>query len=218
MRRSAILMVLFLVALVLALAACGDGETKEATAATAAEGATTIATAEAVPATVAPATTAPTTSVASESSDGVTATDPWGLSEVRDPTTQEEVNVIFLAMPDDIDGMVASHDDPEHLGFVDYEGNASHASIAWFEAGVDAATTIESLTHIQSLDELASFSGDLDSSDTFVWMEAEVTTTDGHMFMAWWDDPTDGSLFRVDADTAEHRDAVINAFIASASA
>ena len=210
MRRSAALMV----ALVLVLAACGDGETKEATAGPVAEEATTSTATKTVPTTVALATTAPSTSVTSESLVGATATDPWGLSEIKDPTTQEEVNVIFLAMPDDIDGMVASQRDPVHTGIVDYEGNGSQASIAWVEAGRDATGAIEFLTAIQDSDATSIVSGDLDPSATFVWISADEID---EMFMAWWGDPTDGWLFGVVADTSDHRDAVINAFIASAS-
>lgn len=113
-------MVAFLMTLACVLVACSDGETEEATA----ERATTNVLAKGVPTTAAPATTAPATPVVSESSEGATVADPWGLSEVEDPTTQEEVNVIFLGMPDDIDGMAASRDDPEHVGFVDYEATA----------------------------------------------------------------------------------------------
>lgn len=74
------------------------------------------------------------------------------MSEIKGPTTQEEVNVIFLAMSDGIDGMTASYDDPVHVGFVDYEGNGSEASIIWFEAGCDATGAIEFLTDIQGSD------------------------------------------------------------------
>jgi hypothetical protein len=206
-----------MVALVLMLTACSDGETGEATAGQAVDEATTRAAAKTAPTTVAPATTAPATSVPSELSQGANAVDPWGHGEIKDPTTQEEVNVIFLAMPVEIDGMVATRDDPEHVGFVDYEGNGSHASIAWFDAGWDAAAAIKFLTWIQDSDKTANVSGDLDSSDNFVWMEAETTTPDGQLFMAWWGDPTDGWLFNAAADTPDHRDAVIDAFIASAS-
>ena len=155
---------------------------------------------------------------ACESGSEGSSNDPWGLSDVPEPTTQEQVNVIFLGMPDEIDGMTASHDDPDHVSFVDYTGDGTWANIVWIEAGPDGSATIEFLDGIATIAEFTEVSSSLNADDTFVWLEGTAPGPDGDMYALWWGDPTDGWIFSVEADSLAHRDAVVDAFIASAEA
>ena len=150
-----------------------------------------------------------------ESADDTTS-DPWGLDAVEAPTTQEEVNVIFLAMPEEIDGMIAYRDDPEHVGFVTYTGENSHAEVAWQQVGGDdRATTIEQLESIASNEAFAELGRSIDSNSTTVWLYGTLIEQ-GDQPILYWGDPSDGWLFVFDADTVEHLDAVVAEFISGA--
>ena len=144
-----------------------------------------------------------------------TLTDPWGLGTVTERVTQSEVNLVFLAMPNEIDSMQASRDGPEHVGFVDYEGDETHASIAWFEAGPDSLAVIEFLDSIEASDNFTKETGGIDLGESFVWLAGRVDEGDREIVLLWWGDPTDGSIFTIEADTVEHRDALIDAYITS---
>lgn len=143
--------------------------------------------------------------------------DAWGLGAVTDPTTQEEVNTIFLAMPDEIDGMSSYRDDPDHVGYVEYRGGDSYAIVTWDNLGEDRATTIQRLESIADLDQFTELDRSLDPDNTTVWLHGTVVTEDDEQALLWGD-PVDGWLFVFNADTAEHLDALIAEFISAASA
>ena len=130
--------------------------------------------------------------------------DPWGLDAVADPTTQEAVSVIFLAMPEQIDGMSAYRDDPEHVGYVEYTSKDSDAMVAWDDLGVDRTTTIEQLELVAGKEVFTELNRSMESDAETVWLHGTVDTGSVERQMLWWGDPSDGWLFRFDADTAEH--------------
>lgn len=150
--------------------------------------------------------------------DDTASTDPWGLVEIPEPTTQEEINMIFLGMPDEINGMDAYRDDPDHVGFVEYTGEGGErAEIAWTEVGVDGPTTVEFLDRIAGRDEFATVSSSLTAGGSFVWLEGSASDPAPSIHLLWWGDPTDGWVFIIEATSIEHRDALIDAFIASST-
>jgi hypothetical protein len=148
---------------------------------------------------------------------GVATPDPWGLDAVTDPTTQEQVNAIFLAMPDEIDGMTAYRDDPDHVGYVEYTSEDSDAMVAWDDLGSDRETTIEQLEWIADKDVFTEHARSMDSDSATVWLHGTVDTGEVERQMLWWGDPSDGWLFRFDADTAEHLDAIVGSFISAST-
>ena len=144
------------------------------------------------------------------------ASDPWGLDAVTDPTTQDEVNAIFLAMPDEIDDMTAYRDDPDHVGYVEYRGDGSYAQVAWDDVGEDRSTTIQQLESIAQMDQFTELDSSLDSGNPTVWLHGIVVTEDDEQALLWGD-PSDGWLFVFNADSVEHLDALVAAFISAAT-
>jgi len=142
--------------------------------------------------------------------------DPWGLSGIDIPTTQAEVTKVFLAMPDDIDGMTASRDqDTDHVAYIFYEENIDvWTGIMWAQFGRDADEVIDSLRTVSEEEMFTIESRSLDPTEGFVWLEGTATEPDRVVYLSWWGDPTDGSLFFVEADSPEHRTAVIEAYTA----
>lgn len=145
-----------------------------------------------------------------------TTSDPWGLDLVTDPTTQEEVNTIFLAMPDEIDGMTVYRDDPEHVGYVEYRAEDSYAQVAWDNIGEDRATTIQELESIAQMEQFTELNRSLGSENSTVWLHGIIVTEDDEQALLWGD-PSDGWLFVFNADSVEHLDALIESFISAAS-
>lgn len=150
------------------------------------------------------------------SSDEETS-DPWGLDAVAEPTSQEEVNIIFLAMADEIDGMTAYRDDPDHVGYVEYTSEDSDAMVAWDDLGSDRATTIEQLEWIAAKDVFTEQARSMDSDASIVWLHGTLDTGVAERQMLWWGDPSDGWLFRFDADNAEHLNALVAEFISAST-
>jgi hypothetical protein len=144
------------------------------------------------------------------------ASDPWGFDGVTAPATQEEVNIVFLAMPGEIDGMAAYRDDPEHVGGVMYTGEDSHAGVVWQQVGVDRATTIEQMEVVANADQFAELGSNIDSDSTAIWLYGTLVEQDDQQLL-YWGDPSDGWLFVFEADTVEHLDAVAAEFISAAS-
>ena len=158
----------------------------------------------------------------SGSSEATTTTQPsivdrYGLDELPEPRTQDDVNAVFLAMPAEIDDMTAYRDDPEHVGFVDYTGDESFARIAWIEAGFDRASVIEFMAAAEGEPAFTVVGSDLADDAQFVWIEATGPSENGTVHMLWWGEPSDGWIFSAEADSAEHLDALIEAFTAAAS-
>lgn len=147
--------------------------------------------------------------------DDAASTDPWGLSEVSQPISQDEVNVVFGGMPDEINGMSANRV-PDLVGFVEYTGEGGErAVIQWTEVGVDS--TVEFLDGIVGRDGFTTASSSLNDGDSFVWLEGTASDPAPSIHLLWWGDPTDGSVFNIAATTIEARDALIDAFIASST-
>ncbi|MGD2044419.1 MAG: hypothetical protein PVJ28_12275 [Acidimicrobiia bacterium] len=145
-----------------------------------------------------------------------TTSDPWGLDAVTEPTSQEEINVNFLAMPDEIDGMTAQREDGDHIGGVMYSGEGS-AGVTIRQVGKDdRATTMEQLELIASNEAFAELDSNLDSDAATVWLYGTLLE-EGDEQILYWGDPSDGLLFVFDADTAEHLDALVAEFISAAS-
>jgi len=158
----------------------------------------------------------------SGSGEATTTTQPsiverYGLDELSEPRTQDDVNAVFLAMPAEIDDMTAYRDDPEHVGFVDYTGDSSYARIAWIEAGVDRASVIEFMAAAEVEPAFTVVGSDLADDAQFVWIAATGPSENGTVYMLWWGEPSDGWIFSAEADSAEHLDALIEAFTAAAS-
>ena len=153
----------------------------------------------------------PTTSAAVDES-----VDPWGLSETDIPTTQTAVTKVFLAMPDDIDGMTANRDpDTDHVAYVFYEKDVDvWTGIMWSQFGRDADEVIDSLRTVSEEEMFTIESSSLDPTEGFVWLVGTAIEPDRVVYLSWWGDPTDGSLFFVEADSLEHRTAVMEAFTA----
>jgi len=167
----------------------------------------------AVESTTLPTTTDPDSSPTTSAAVDVSA-DPWGLSGTDIPTTQAEVTKVFLAMPDDIEGMTASRDpDTDHVAYVFYEKNIDvWTGIMWSQFGHNADEVIDSLRTVSEEEMFTIESSSLDSTEGFVWLEGTAVEPDRVVYLAWWGDPTDGSLFFVEADSLEHRTAVMEAF------
>lgn len=149
------------------------------------------------------------------STDDVTS-DPWGLDVVTEPTTQEEVNTILLAMPDELDGMSAHRDDPEHVGYVEYRGEGSYAQVAWDNVGLDRTTTIQQLESIADMEQFTELDRSTDFDTATVWLYGTVATESDEQVLLWGD-PSDGWLFIFNADSVEHLDALVASFISAAS-
>ena len=148
--------------------------------------------------------------------DDAASTDPWGLSEVSQPNTQDEVNMVLGGMPDEINGMSANRV-PDLVGFVEYTGEGGErAVIQWTEVG-DGQTTVEFLDGIVGRDGFTTASSSLNDGDSFVWLEGTASDPAPSLHLLWWGDPTDGSVFNIAATTIEARDALIDAFIASST-
>ena len=157
--------------------------------------------------------------IAACSGDGDSvAADPWGLAEVPQPTTQEEVNVLFLALPDELNGMEAHRDDSDHVGFVAYMGeDGEQALITWTEVAVDSPTTIEFLEVIMGREGFTTGSSSLSAGSSFVWLEGSASDPAPSIDLLWWGDPTDGWIFNIAADTTQSRDALLDVFVASST-
>ncbi|MGD2060661.1 MAG: hypothetical protein PVF87_07340 [Acidimicrobiia bacterium] len=144
------------------------------------------------------------------------SSDPWGLDAVTEPTSQEEINVIFLAMPDEIDGMTAHRDDGDHVGYVEYRDGDSFAMVSPTQVGDDRATTVEQLESFADRTQFAELGSGIDAEATPVWLWGTVAEEDDLQIL-YWGDPEDGYLFMFEADTAEHLDALVSSFVASAT-
>ena len=121
-------------------------------------------------------------------------------------------------MPSSLHGMIAYRDDPDHVGFVEYASDTGWASIAWIESGPDGAAAVKMLEGVADLPEFEMTSSNLNPSSSFVWLAGIAPGDDGPINLAWWGDPSDGWMFSAEADSAEHLDAVIAAYLVSAAA
>ena len=157
-------------------------------------------------------TTTPTTSTIPSASF-----DAEALASVPEPRTQDDVNVVFLAMPSELLGMTASRDDPDHVGFVDYSGESGFASIAWIEAGPHREAVIEFLDGIRGIPEFTETSSSPRMDGPFIWLEGEAAEQFGDIYLLWWGNPDDGWIFSVEASSPEVRTAVVEAFVVAAS-
>lgn len=139
--------------------------------------------------------------------------DPWGLGSAVHPTNQNEVNVVFLAMPGQLGDMTATRDSPDHVGFVDYQSDGERATVGWFEAGFDTASTIDFLTAIESLDGFTTIAGDLTTESDFIWLTGVGELPDETVHHAWWGSPSTGWLLSAEASSSEQLDVVICAYL-----
>ena len=145
-----------------------------------------------------------------------TTSDPWGLDAVTEPTSQEEINSVFLAMPDEIDGMTAQREDGDHIGGVMYTGEGN-AGVTIQQVGKDdQATTMEQLELIASNEAFAELDSSLNSDAETVWLYGTLLE-EGDQQILYWGDPSDGLLFVFDADTVEHLDALVAEFISAST-
>lgn len=144
--------------------------------------------------------------------------DPWGVAKVVLPVTMEEVTDAFNAMPVVIDGMDVSRDEGEHVGVVRYSGPAGQlTSISQSQLGPDAARVVDQLTAMSGQEAFTATAQSLEATDDLVWLEGVAEDPDGAVYVAMFGDPSWGWLFQVDADSADHRDAVIEAFVSAVS-
>jgi hypothetical protein len=149
------------------------------------------------------------------SSDDTTS-DPWGLDAVTEPTSQEEINVIFLAMPEEIDGMTAYREEPPHVGYVEYQGEDSFAMVSPAQIAEDRATTVGQLEWTSEQPQFAVLGSDLDDEATTVWLWGTVAEEDDLQIL-YWGDPEDGYLFMFEADSDDHLDALVAEFISAST-
>jgi hypothetical protein len=103
------------------------------------------------------------------------------------------------------------------VGFVDYTGESSYARIAWIEAGIDRASTIEFMSAAESEPAFTIVGSDLADDAQFVWIEVSGPGEDGTVYMLWWGEPSDGWIFSAEAGSEAHLDALIEAFATAAS-
>jgi hypothetical protein len=139
----------------------------------------------------------------------------WGLDDVSVPTTQDEVNVVFLAMPAELEGMTAERDDPDHVGFVQYVGDDSGMGVSWQQVGDnDRATTVAQLEFIAGSDQFSVVSQELDAESGVVFLHGTAENDSEHLL--YWGDPVDGQMFVFSADSAAHLDSLVEAFVDAA--
>ena len=151
------------------------------------------------------------------SGDGTaSAASEWGLDGVMVPTSQDEVNVVFLAMPAELEGMTAERDDPEHVGFVHYVGADAEMGVSWQELAPNRALAVELLEEIDQADEFSTTAKDLDSESGPVLLQGAVDDNAPETHMLYWGDPSDGWVFFFTAETAEQLDSLVEAFVAAA--
>lgn len=207
---------LFMVMAIAVLVVTACSQDGSATSADGAGASSTVAeeTAASVEDTVQLTVPASSTSTVDADSDPV---DPWGLSGVEMPRTQAGVTKVLVGMPDDIDGMQVDRDqDTDHVGFVSYEQGADEwLRIFWTEIGPDAESAVDTLWIMSQNEMFTIESTGLDSGEDFVWLEGFATEPDRVVYLAWFGEPANGWMFQVEADSIEHRTAVIEAFTAS---
>lgn len=150
----------------------------------------------------------------------VVEADPWGLETIDFPTTQEEVTALFLAMPDEIGGLLREGDEGDvHVAVVDYQGpSGRHISFTAqprdSRDGISPTVWLEMMTSAPEYDIVAS---SLDSADRIVWFSGSlVTFEEATIHMAGWGDPNSDWLFYAEAGSAVDRDAAVDAFVDAA--
>lgn len=186
------------------LASCGHGDADEAAAPETTE--TTTSTLEPTTTTVVTTTTA-----APETTQAGPVAHPLGLSAEDMPATMAEVQAVFAAMPDEIDGV--SREPTEY---------AFEARYGVFN-GVVAIETApgegsESMAFFEDVPNAEIEASQLDPAAPLLWMFASFEDEGGagSVQMAQWCEPEGSWIFAVNAETAAMRDAMVTTFVESA--
>jgi hypothetical protein len=176
-----------LLCLAVALAGCGDGDSAETIASTAAS--TT---------TMAPPTTAPV------------AADPLELTGSAMPTDLATAVAVLAAMPDEIAGRARQ---PEEYQLVArYDGGGVNVSQVLDEPF--AARSMIEETSDRFTDEPGSMveASQLDPDGDLLFFVGSFSDEGGEVHMAQWCEPEGELLFTVDADSPEFRAALLDSF------
>jgi hypothetical protein len=202
MRRSLAL----LLCIGMLLASCGDGDADEAAAP---------ATVETTTSTLEPTTTTvvTTTAAAPEPTQAEPAAHPVGLSAEDLPATMAEVQAVFAAMPDEIDGVPR---EPAEYGFEARYG-AFNGVVAVETAPGEGS---ESMAFFEDAPGAEIEASQLDPAAPLLWMFASFEDEGGagSVQMAQWCEPEGSWIFAVNAETAAMRDVMVAAFVESAHA
>jgi len=147
--------------------------------------------------------------------------DPWGLETIDLPTTQEEVTALFVALPDEVGGLLREGDEGGvHVAVIDYRGPNDEFISYSAQPGdsrdnISPSEWLETMASAPEYDIVASL---LDPTHRVVWISGSFTTLEGEtIHMAGWGDPNSDWLFYAEADSAVDRDTAVDVFIESAS-
>jgi hypothetical protein len=147
----------------------------------------------------------------------LTATPPYGLTEIDGPKSTDEIISVLERMPA-IDGRQPTYTREGMLAVVAYDGTAAgpHGSILVF---LDVEREPEGIIEgLQQLEEEATVEASaLDPTSDLLWVAS--TQAEGMPFRISWAEPfASDAMFSVAAETAEFRVALMHAFIPAAGA